>query len=94
MNEDVTTLTLNSFPTSPFTIKALPDSVYLDKSKNAPVAAPVCKSNKTFGCITAIYPSPNTGAAFVDKNALALARSVVVNKSVAAIVALVVAAQA
>ena len=82
------------FPTSPFTIKALPDSVYLDKSKKAPVAVPVCKSNKTFGCITAIYPSPNTGAAFVDKNALALARSVVVNKSVAAIVALVVAAPA
>lgn len=94
MNEDVTTLMLNSFPTSPLTIKALPDSVYLDKSMKAHVAVPVCKSNKTFGCITAIYPSPNTGAAFVDKKAFAFANKVVVIKSVAAKLALFAAVPA
>lgn len=91
MNEEDTTLMLNIFPISPLTNCALPASVYLDKSMNAHVAVPVCTSNITFGCITAMYPSQNTGAAFVDKNALALAKSVAVNKSAAEIVALVVA---
>jgi hypothetical protein len=61
---------------------------------NPPAAVPVCRSKITFGCATAMYPSQNTGAAFVDKKALALAKSVAVNKSVAAIVALDVAAPA
>ena len=94
MNADVTTLTLNNFPTSPLTIKALPDSVYLDKSKNAHVAVPVCKSNNTFGCITAMYPSQNTGAAFVDKKAFAFANKVGVITSVAANAALFAAVPA
>jgi hypothetical protein len=61
---------------------------------NPPAAVPVCRSKITFGCATAMYPSQNTGAAFVDKKALALAKSVAVNKSVAAIDALDVAAPA
>ena len=94
MKAELTTLTLKIFPISPFTNCALPDSVYLDKSMNAHVAVPVCKSKITFGCITAMYPSQYTGAALVDKKALALASNVGVITSVAASEALVVAVPA
>ena len=88
MKAEDTTLMLKIFPISPFTNCALPASVYLDKSMNAHVAVPVCKSKITFGCITATYPSQKTGAALVDKKALALASNVGVIKSVAAMLAL------
>ena len=88
MNGEATTLMLKIFPISPFTNCALPASVYLDKSMNAHVAVPVCKSNIIFGCIQAMYPSQKTGAAFVDKKALAFASNVGVIKSVAAMLAL------
>ena len=94
MNAEDTTLMLNIFQISPLTNNSLPDSVYLDKSMNAHVAVHVCKSNITFGCITAMYPSQNTGAAFVDKKALALANRVGVIKSVAAKAALLAAVPA
>ena len=94
MNAEDTTLTLKIFPISPFTNCALPASVYLDKSMNAHVAVPVCKSKITFGCIQAMYPSQNTGAALVDKKALALANVVAVIRSDASIDALVVASPA
>ena len=94
MKAELTTLTLKIFPISPLTNCALPDSVYLDKSMNAHVAVPVWRSNITFGCITAIYPSQNTGAALVDKKALALANVVAVIRSEASIDALVVASPA
>ena len=94
MNGELTTLTLKIFPISPFTNCALPASVYLDKSMNAHVAVPVCKSKITFGCIVAMYPSQNTGAAFVDKKALALASNVAVITSVAASAALLAAVPA
>lgn len=88
MNGEDTTLTLKIFPISPFTNCALPASVYLDKSMNAHVAVPVWRSNMIFGCITATYPSQNTGAALVDKKAFALANKVAVIRSEAEIDAL------
>jgi len=94
MKAEDTTLTLKIFPISPFTNCALPASVYLDKSMNAHVEVPVWRSNITLGCAIAMYPSQNTGAAFVDKKALALANVVADIKSDASIDARVVASPA
>ena len=94
MKAEDTTLMLKIFPISPFTNCALPASVYLDKSMNAHVAVPVCKSKITFGCAQAMYPSQNTGAAFVDKKAFALANVVAVIRSDESIDARVVASPA
>ena len=94
MKAEDTTLTLNIFPISPLTNCALPASVYLDKSMNPPAAVPVCRSKITLGCAIAMYPSQNTGAAFVDKKAFAFANKVGVITSVAAKAALFAAVPA